>query len=108
MTRSQFQTLNRARWAKVRRQVLDRDGWRCVKCGKAGRPEVDHVLPLHLGGDAWALDNLQTLCRACHIQKTRGENRREMSLDEAAWQQLMDERWDEYEAYLIERHVPPS
>ena len=84
--------------------MFERDGYRCVMCGRAGRLECDHILPLQLGGDPWALDNLQTLCRSCHIQKTAGENRRELTLAEEAWRRLMDERWDEYEEYLIQRH----
>ena len=67
--------LPRSRWLATRRQVFERDGWRCVKCGKAGRLECDHIKPLHRGGDPWALDNLQALCRPCHIEKTREERR---------------------------------
>lgn len=66
----------RKRWRLVRQKVLERDGWRCVKCGKAGRLEVDHQTPLDAGGDVYAMDNLQTLCRACHIAKTASENTR--------------------------------
>lgn len=56
-----------------RRAVLERDGWRCVRCGLFGqRLEVDHVTPLEAGGDH-SMDNLQTLCRVCHLEKTRGE-----------------------------------
>ncbi len=66
----------RKRWRLVRQKVLDRDGWRCVTCGKAGRLEVDHVTPLDACGDPYAMDNLQTLCRACHIAKTANENTR--------------------------------
>ena len=73
--------LNAARWQRVRRVVLDRDGWRCQstlpngeKCLRPGRLEVDHVVALHLGGAAWELANLQTLCRGCHIDKTTVEN----------------------------------
>ena len=38
--------LNARRWAAVRRTLFERDGWRCVMCGKAGRLECDHVTPL--------------------------------------------------------------
>ena len=62
------------RWRAVRARVLDRDGWRCVQCGKAGRLEVDHVVPVGKGGSAWDEANLQTLCRAHHFAKTKGEN----------------------------------
>ena len=31
-------------------RCLDRDGWACVKCGKAGRLECDHRIPLEDGG----------------------------------------------------------
>ena len=46
--------LNARRWEAVRRTVFERDGWRCRKCGRAGRLEVDHVVPLKRGGDRWA------------------------------------------------------
>jgi 5-methylcytosine-specific restriction protein A len=40
--------------------------------------EVDHVIPLFKGGpDKW--ENLQSLCKACHIDKTcedLGQNRK--------------------------------
>ena len=43
-------------------------------CGRAGRLEVDHVIGRwRTGGDPYALTNLQTLCRGCHIAKTRAE-----------------------------------
>ena len=80
---------NKARWAAVRRVVLERDGWWCLKCGRAGRLEVDHVVPLKRGGDPGALTNLQALCRACHIEKTRRENRRELTPAESAWRDLV-------------------
>ena len=96
--------LNATRWRAVRRAVFDRDGWRCVMCGKAGRLECDHILPLQLGGDPWDMENLQTLCRSCHIRKTAGENRRELTLAEEAWQMLADELMDEYEEDLYRRH----
>ena len=81
--------LHAGRWARVRRAVLARDGWRCRRCGRAGRMEVDHVRPLDRGGDPWALSNLQALCRRCHIGKTAAENRRPPTAAEAAWRDLV-------------------
>ena len=78
--------LNRKRWAAVRLRVLVRDGWRCVLCSKAGRLEVDHRKPLALQGSKYGMTNLQTLCRGCHIAKTRRENIRASSKPE-------NERW---------------
>ena len=66
---------SRRHWSKVRLLVLDRDSWRCQKCGKAGgRLEIDHIKPLEDGGAVYGLPNLQTLCRfPCHFDKTRRE-----------------------------------
>ena len=55
--------LNSGQWARLRRVVLVRDSWKCVKCGRSGRMEVDHIKPLHLGGAWYDLANLQTLMR---------------------------------------------
>ena len=63
--------LSGARWERVRRDVLDRDGWRCTRCGLPGALEVHHVRELHHGGDPWAHSNLITLCRDCHIEGHR-------------------------------------
>ena len=65
--------LDQRLWRAVRREVLERDGWTCCQYGKYGRMEVDHIQPLHLGGAPYALGNLQTLCRGCHIVKSRHE-----------------------------------
>ena len=60
----------------MRKRILNRDGYRCRACGRPGRLEVDHVVPIQRGGAAWDADNLQALCRSCHIEKTRRENTR--------------------------------
>ena len=82
--------LNARRWATVRRFVFERDGWRCVECGKAGRPECDHISPMQRepGQDPYDPNGLQTLCRGCHIEKTRAENRRPLTPAELAWREL--------------------
>ncbi len=60
-------------------RILERDGWRCLKCGvktpkklrgttKDNAPEVDHLVPLALGGEHKET-NLQCLCRKCNQEK---------------------------------------
>jgi len=61
------------RWRKLRDIVLKRDGHICEHCGGWG-DEVDHIIPRHKNLDLfWELSNLQTICRGCHIEKTRRE-----------------------------------
>ena len=55
-----------AAWERVRQQVLIRDRHRCTDCGGVGRFEIHHRQPIHQGGGN-DLDNLETLCRACHL-----------------------------------------
>ena len=81
----------RREWGRLRLFVLDRDGWRCQDCGKAGRLECDHVRPLHLGGDN-SPENLQALCIACHLVKTRAEAGGDPLPGVEAWDDLI-ERW---------------
>ena len=51
---------------KLRKFVLDRDRWRCRRCGRSGRLAVHHILPLFAGGDNHP-NNLISLCRDCHF-----------------------------------------
>lgn len=73
--------------------MLERDGWRCTRCGKAGRLEVDHITPLAADPDQDAYDpaGCQALCRSCHIAKTGGENRRQLTDAEQRWADLVAE-----------------
>ncbi len=90
--------LTARRWTHLRRAILERDGWRCRECGAYGN-EVDHIRPLHKGGDPWDSDNLQTLCRSCHIAKTARENRRPMTPAESRWRMLVAKSLAEEEAF---------
>ena len=58
---------NRAAWRRARTAALERDGWRCRRCGRAGRLEVHHVRRLAQGGAAFDLANLEALCAGCHL-----------------------------------------
>ena len=63
-------SMRSAEWVEIRAVVLRRDGLRCVECGASSRLECHHIRPLHRGGDN-RLDNLETLCTKCHIEKHR-------------------------------------
>ena len=71
-------------WDRLRAQALERDAGLCQLCLEAGeinmhgpgnRHQVDHVVPRAEGGTD-ALENLQTICRAHHAQKTAQEAQR--------------------------------
>lgn len=32
--------------------------------------QVDHIIPLHKGGDGIGLENIQVVCKSCHLRKT--------------------------------------
>ena len=71
--RSRYQAnLSRSRWRAVRRAALDRDGWRCTDCGRAGQLDVHHVKPMEKGGNSYNLGNLAALCRDCHLRAHGG------------------------------------
>jgi len=67
---------NSAKWKAVRAEVLVRDAARCVQCDSKENLVVDHIEELKDGGDAYALNNLETLCKACHSIKTHEEKRK--------------------------------
>lgn len=70
-------------WEVVREQILERDDYTCRTCGYSTEAEqnserdlhVDHIEPLAEGGHPFDEENLQTLCEACHHQKTAEQNR---------------------------------
>ena len=53
----------------VKREVWDRDGGRCVQCGKGDYLEFDHIIP-HSRGGANTVGNVQLLCRKCNNLKS--------------------------------------
>ena len=79
-------------WPRLRRFVLDRDGWRCRACGRAARLEVDHVIPVFRRPDLeMDAGNCQTLCRGCHFAKTKQERAKPITPERAAWRELVEE-----------------
>ncbi len=57
----------------LRYDVLTRDNYKCVICGRSTSDKVklhvDHIIPYSLGGET-TLDNLQTLCSDCNLGKS--------------------------------------
>lgn len=54
--------------ALLRRQVMERDEYRCIRCGTHIDLTLDHRIPVSLGGKT-TFDNLDTMCRPCNSQK---------------------------------------
>lgn len=51
----------------IRRQVLERDNFACMKCSRHSHLEIHHILPRYMGGQD-VPGNLITLCTSCHIE----------------------------------------
>ena len=60
-------------WRKLRAIKLDENPM-CEECARSGRltpaQMVDHIVPINKGGAELDLDNLQSLCNACHARKS--------------------------------------
>ena len=76
--------LHTREWGRIRLAVLERDGWRCTRCGcvltpGTGSATVDHIIPRANGG-THALDNLRAMCNHCNSRRgarqARGYKRR--------------------------------
>lgn len=74
--------VQRPTWAQLRLDVFQEQNGRCARCGQhidLGWDEkaqrfidyiLDHIVPIALGGDQWARENLQALCESCNKTKT--------------------------------------
>lgn len=57
----------------LRYDIMKRDGFRCVLCGRSAKDgielQVDHILPVAKGGKS-VPENLRTLCADCNLGKS--------------------------------------
>lgn len=62
-------------WINWRTKVYERDGYRCVLCGRTGiRIDPHHILPKALfSALKYRVSNGATLCRRCHRRTFRKE-----------------------------------
>ena len=74
-------------WRERKREVLARDGGRCVLCGATDRPQVHHIVPYRYSRDH-SLANLATLCRPCHSREELRVNRESRRGLLARWRQV--------------------
>ena len=54
--------------SQTKQTVWDRDGGKCVNCGKEYDLEFDHIIPYSKGGSN-SPNNIQLLCRDCNSKK---------------------------------------
>jgi hypothetical protein len=73
----------------LRRQIFDRDKWKCQLCGDAVTPEnatIDHVVPISKGGSLNDPKNLRTAHEVCNRMRGDGEGQIETMVFGWAWQ----------------------
>jgi len=61
-------------WFWIRKDVLRRDRYTCSICKNRMRKkflDVDHIIPVKIGGQLFNKDNLRTLCKECHKAKSK-------------------------------------
>ena len=67
---------NSSKWRKLRKAYVAENPL-CVVCESRGFvsavQEVDHIVPIRLGGSPFDWDNLQSLCKSCHSRKSAKE-----------------------------------
>lgn len=64
---------NRAAWKNLSRRLRRLQPWCSVPGCASTDLTVDHIVSLDDGGEPYALDNLQVLCRSHNTQRTRGD-----------------------------------
>ncbi len=70
---SHLKIYNSARWRKLRLSYMQRNP--TCKTKDCTRPAyyLDHIIPIHQGGNIWDEKNLQGLCPSCNGSKTSNQ-----------------------------------
>ncbi|MEW6013187.1 MAG: HNH endonuclease [Elusimicrobiota bacterium] len=105
---------------ELKEKILERDGYKCVICGRTKREgyelHVDHILPKDKGGKA-TLENGQTLCSICNFRKknyNQTESGKKMfiklwetakKLGDKKTQEFCEEILNTYEKFDINGHI---
>jgi len=76
--------LNRREWERARFAAFERDAWRCRDCGASGGLKRITSNRWKGAGRPYAVENLRTLRRACHVAEHR-----QIGPERAAWQEFL-------------------
>lgn len=81
-------------WQELRRIIWERDGGKCVHCGKPVTLEECHIDHIKSGKNATnEIKNLRTLCRKCHV--LRADNRHRGMIAKALQDEVIPPNWRE-------------
>lgn len=81
-------------WHETRIKVLERDGYKCVRCGIAvaiSTAHIDHIQSGKLGSNH--MSNLRSLCRRCHV--LRADKRHDGMRAAALRDEIIPPNWRE-------------
>ena len=76
---TRWNNYNTVEWKRLRKAVLERDGYQCCQCGataeESGYPlEIHHIIPPKgNNGLFYNIDNCVSLCKLCHARITQQE-----------------------------------
>ena len=107
--RSSKQAIAKHPTPEVKEAVGERDGWRCIRCGRHGDP-VAHYIPRTKGG-LGIEENILTLCDKCHKEydSSRGMKRVGMMEEFADYLKSKYPNWDEkkliYHKYIFKEET---
>jgi len=78
---------------ELKDEVLERDNHKCIRCSSKSYLEIDHAIPVCMGGKA-KFNNLQVLCRGCNMKKSArqwwGETLKEQGLNKCGSKYLLN------------------
>jgi 5-methylcytosine-specific restriction protein A len=57
--------LDLERYCQLKLNILERDGWKCQRCGRRDRLQIHHMIRRNQSG-ADCEENLIVLCSGCH------------------------------------------
>ncbi len=75
------QVYNTPEYRRARLMAMKNANYVCEFCASQGDIIVsdlhcDHIIPLSKGGAPFDTENMQILCRTCHLNKTKGRSLR--------------------------------